>query len=309
MDDMRYESAPYPEQMRFFRTLSAEYRTDFQRGLLQELQPYPSFVVWRYNKDFKKPPYSPRSHYPASVSDPSTWGTLNQALGALGSGYFHGIGFVLSKDDPFTGIDLDHCRLRNGYIEPWAREIIERINTYTEISPSEHGIRMFVSGKANGGKNGTIEMYSELHYMTITTRSLTDPPKHVEARPDSLQWLEKRFFNQRRENTGVRSVSMNVPGGSNVSNSPPLNGHGLPLAAQADTQLLALLDGDTSYQQGDQSRADYSALRRLLDYTGNREWTKQIFLSYPIGQRDKVKEQRRGVSYLDYTLDRIQRKR
>lgn len=48
----------HPEQLQFFRQVAAEYRTAFKQGLLAELQPYPSFVTWRYKKDFRKPPYS-----------------------------------------------------------------------------------------------------------------------------------------------------------------------------------------------------------------------------------------------------------
>src|SRR5690242_1808095 len=144
---MRYEYKPHPEEVAFFRTYSQEIREDMQNGLLKELADYDHFVNWRYHLVdgvFKKPPYNPRTHYPAQVDNPRTWGTLNQALAALATGYFHGIGFVLTANDPFTGIDLDHCIEKNGTIAAWAREIIGKLNTYTELSPSEKGIRMFL---------------------------------------------------------------------------------------------------------------------------------------------------------------------
>jgi putative DNA primase/helicase len=304
---MRREYQPHPEEVAFFSTYAAEMREDFKDGLLKELTPYSQFVVWRYrliDGTLKKPPYNPRTHYPASVDNPRTWGTLNQALGALATGYFHGIGFVLSEHDPFTGIDLDNCRLSNGYIYPEARAIIEQLNTYTEISPSEHGIRMFVEGETRGGKFGNFEMYSDRHYMTITTRHLDGTPTGVEYRQEELNEGYHQFApsEPRRQSTGGQKN-----GG--------YNGEGLPLAAQTDTVLLKLLDGDASYYNGDESRRDIAAVKRLMDYTGgNREWTKEIFRSYPIGQRAKAREDttegRRGTStYLDKTIDSVLRKR
>jgi hypothetical protein len=91
---MRYEYKPHPEEVAFFRTYMAELREDLQSGLLKELTAYPQFVVWRYRfveGTLKKPPFSPRTHYPAQVDNPRTWGTIRQALGALATGYFHGI--------------------------------------------------------------------------------------------------------------------------------------------------------------------------------------------------------------------------
>src|SRR5947209_7252622 len=122
---MRYEYIPHPEEVAFFGTYTAELRETFQSGLLKELTPYPQFVVWSYKLvegTFKKPPYNPTTHNLAQVDNARTWGTLNQALRALATGYFHGMGFVFSKDDPFSGIDLDDCVEKNGEIAPWAKE-------------------------------------------------------------------------------------------------------------------------------------------------------------------------------------------
>lgn len=45
-----------------------------------------------------------------------------------------GVGFVLSKDDGYTGIDLDKCRdAQTGVIEPGAAEIVASAETYKEI--------------------------------------------------------------------------------------------------------------------------------------------------------------------------------
>ncbi len=309
---MRHEYTPHPEEVAFFRTYSAELREDFQRGLLKELTPYPQFVVWRYKLEqgtFKKPLFNPRTHYPASVDNPRTWGTIRQALGALSTGYFHGIGFVLTRNDPFTGIDLDHCVEKNGDIAPWAKRIIEQLDTYTELSPSEKGIRMFVEGGTPGGKFGDVEMWSNTHYMTITTRHIDGTPTAIEKRQEALDALYRQFVPaapppQQNQNTWGRQAEQ-----------PSLVLATLPDEASKDTVLKSLLDGETADYNGDESIADFVTLMKLMHYTADdREWTKAIFSSYPIGQRAKAREDtiegRRGnTNYLDYTIDAVLRKR
>ena len=56
-----------------------------------------------------------------------------------------GIGFVLGKLDNryFGGIDLDNCIDAGGTVADWAQEVIDRFDTYGEISPSGSGVKLF----------------------------------------------------------------------------------------------------------------------------------------------------------------------
>src|SRR5262245_20465299 len=78
---------------------------------------------------------------PASVSSPITWTTYERILAAWIQ-HRHteaglGIGFVLTAEDPFVVVDIDHCREPiTGDIADWAWDIITDLATYTEISPS-----------------------------------------------------------------------------------------------------------------------------------------------------------------------------
>src|SRR4051794_36420766 len=95
-----------------------------------------------------KVPYSPHSG-PAKADDPRTWGTRSEAEGRarqLVNGQGGGIGIELGDLGDGTalgGIDLDTCRREDGTFEPWAYEIIEHFNSYTEISPSGTGAKIF----------------------------------------------------------------------------------------------------------------------------------------------------------------------
>ena len=85
----------------------------FSHGVLEELQEYDHFVVWKKTPDNKKIPFDPTSKSLARTDNPEYLGNLDQALTALRTGNYHGIGFVFAKDDPFTGIDIDHCVSKN----------------------------------------------------------------------------------------------------------------------------------------------------------------------------------------------------
>jgi hypothetical protein len=42
------------------------------------------------------------------------------------------------------GVDLDSCRNpETGEIDPWVQDVIDRFKTYTEISPSQTGVKLF----------------------------------------------------------------------------------------------------------------------------------------------------------------------
>jgi putative DNA primase/helicase len=77
-----------------------------------ELRERPQWVVWRLEKrdgDDTKVPYRADGGGRASVTDPSTWSTFDEAIAGAKAIAADGIGYVFSADDPFTGADLDDC--------------------------------------------------------------------------------------------------------------------------------------------------------------------------------------------------------
>lgn len=109
----------------------------------------------------------------ASHSDPQTWGPFEQALACFeGDTWYTGIGVTLANG--LVGVDLD------GFPQPrelpaWAARHVERLNTYTEWSPSQHGIHMLALGELPPGRRRTgpghphgIEMYDSQRFFTVT---------------------------------------------------------------------------------------------------------------------------------------------
>jgi len=146
-----------------------------------ELRILKQWVDWRLeiNKEGRstKVPYQINS-LKADPTDQSTWSSFDDVVAAYDRHDFAGIGFVTTLDSEIIGLDLDHC-VKEEIIEPWALDIIGRLNSYTEKSPSGNGLRIFVRGriddqmrkKRNGfgldGK-GALEIYQEKRFLTVT---------------------------------------------------------------------------------------------------------------------------------------------
>ena len=110
---------------------------------------------------------------------------LQEAVRACKERGYGGIGFVFTPEDDLCGVDLDGCLdPETGEIEPWAWEIIEELDSYTEISPSGTGVHILVRGELPEGRNrkGRFETYDRGRYFTVTGKHLAGTPQsHREA--------------------------------------------------------------------------------------------------------------------------------
>jgi putative DNA primase/helicase len=114
------------------------------------------WVVWRWtqleNGHWQKPPYmatQPQRH--ASTKDPGTWSDYDTALAAVQAGDADGISYVLTEDDPFAAIDLDHCRdVGTHSIDVWAQNFLDTgRHSYSEVTPSGSGCRIWGLAEGN----------------------------------------------------------------------------------------------------------------------------------------------------------------
>ena len=110
-----------------------------------------------------------------------------------------GIGFMFHPDDPYAGVDLDGCRdPETGEVEGWARKVVEALDSYTEISPSGTGLKVFVRGELPSGRRrkGKIEMYGRGRFFTTTGHRLRGVPAGVCERQDELIALHRSIFGE-----------------------------------------------------------------------------------------------------------------
>ena len=174
----------------------------------QELKIHNNWIVWKSepvdsSDKLTKIPYQ-RNGRKAASTIPATWTNFPAAVSAYqaGRGKYDGIGFCLTEDTPI-GIDLDHCRCPafvNHDIEiisPWAQDIINKVESYTEASPSGRGIRIFANGGKlpdGGRKKGDFEIYQSGRYLTVTGNHIAGTPTEIMNRPDIINAVHKQIF-------------------------------------------------------------------------------------------------------------------
>lgn len=201
----------------------------------EELQQSPQWVNWRLvpRKDGgkpTKPPYQPSGQL-AKTDDSSTWSTFSSVEGAAPQ--HDGIGFVLTKDDPYVGLDFDHCRcpafdglddeidreIANGLnmVLPEVADHIGMLNSYTEVSPSGKGIRVFLKGMlpVDGKRKGPIEIYQAGRYLTMTGHVVEGFPLTIEHRQQALDaFIQNVFGNTEKPIEGEKKAKTDTSNGN-----------------------------------------------------------------------------------------------
>lgn len=153
--------------------------------------------------------------YGLSTAKPERWSTYADALAAFekGAGRFAGIGYVMTVPHGHVGTDLDGC-VRDGAIDPWAAEIVRKLNSYTEISPSGTGLRIVTLGGIPGDWNNHevgIEVYGghAPRFLTITGRHLDGTPMEVRAvAPEVMESLATQYARARKK---AEAIDLAIP--------------------------------------------------------------------------------------------------
>jgi hypothetical protein len=142
------------------------------------------YVLWRpeprgEDKPAKVPYRIGDPRIRASSTDPVTWGTFEDAVEAYLSlaelppfrdrGPIAGIGPVLTADSGVTCLDLDRVLAPDGQLDTRAETIVARCDSWTERSPSNTGLHVFVLGRVGRALKGNqIEVYSTARFIAIT---------------------------------------------------------------------------------------------------------------------------------------------
>ncbi|MDZ7801653.1 MAG: phage/plasmid primase, P4 family [Trueperaceae bacterium] len=131
------------------------------------------WVLWHYEERsgrWTKVPYQPDRQRRAASDNPDTWTTLDEAAAALRPGW--GLGIMFRPEDDIMGVDIDHGRDPDtGELFDEARDIVETLNSYTEVSPSGKGIHVLICAslaELHGRRRGRVEMYESGRFFTFT---------------------------------------------------------------------------------------------------------------------------------------------
>lgn len=271
---------------------------------------YPQWVCWWWEEDrkrgkWRKVPINPVTGRKARPNDPGTWGTLFEATTALLEQHgYDGVGFMLSRDDPYTVIDLDGCRdPETGEVESWALEIVCRLASLTVVSPSGTGLHVWVKGTLPvdgfSKRSRGIEGYSAKHYMTFTGEVYSG--ENIERRQEEVEELY-RELHPKDEPAGAASTGEDVR--HDLTDEELLSKAG---NAEGTGAAFATLY-DLGYFGHDHSAADAQLMRMLAYWTGkDPERMERMFSASALGQRGKW---RHRAAYRESTIqDAIKRTR
>ncbi|MFC5973463.1 hypothetical protein ACFPYI_19210 [Halomarina salina] len=168
--------------------------------LPESLREYDQWICWRSETrgDAQtKVPINPSTGHFASTTDPATWTAFDIAHQFARTDEADGIGFVFTEEDPFVGVDLDHCRVaETETIHVWAQAIIDALASYTEVSPSGTGVHVLVHGSLpeGGNRSGDVELYEAARFFTVTGAHVQGTPDTINERTDELRAVHREHI-------------------------------------------------------------------------------------------------------------------
>ncbi|MBU4233887.1 MAG: phage/plasmid primase, P4 family [Desulfobacterales bacterium] len=282
--------------------------TPIYKNIPLELQDRPQWVVWRLENREGKPtkvPFNPKRPQAGAMSNnPKTWGAFALAQRISKMNGFKGPGYMFSKDDPYSGIDLDKCRdPETSEIAAWAWKEIKRLNSYTEVSPSATGVKIWVKGilPLSGRKKGNYEMYSDTRFFTMTGHHLEGTPTTIEDRQVELTALHREVFGEAPD---PQATSARPRPELSFSDSQVIE---RARGAKNGDKFSRLMRGDISGQKSG-SEADLALCSILAFWTQDREQINRIFQTSGLyrnpGREKKWNRPTAGSTYGMKTIDK-----
>lgn len=239
----------------------------------KQLKKGEAFVVWSFKQKpgregkperWDKPPLNALTGKPASVTDPKTWCTFSKAFETYCDGYYDGVGRVIIE--PYVGIDLDDCRNPlTEEIDTWAQDIIDKLDSYSEISPSGKGVKIWVKGALPKGRRrlGNIEIYDSGRYFTLTGHHLKTTPRKVKERQKELEEAYQELFPKKKVVSKRKTVKPSLSGND-------LDDHEIrqkAMNANDGGKFRRLWNGDWNGYQSE-SEADLALCAKLAFWVG-----------------------------------------
>lgn len=268
----------------------------------QELQLLNQWIVWGYrDKGGKKPtkvPYNSVNGKPADVTDPTTWGSFQQAVYYVENNpaLADGIGMVFTDNDPYAFIDFDapdENEKEPQKVIDRQVELLNEFDSYAERSPSGNGLHIIVRGKIlSGRRRSSIEIYSNERYATFTGDVFNNKP--IAERNELLNLLYKRM-GEGRNNTNGTGFYANAP--ETMEDAKIIE---IASNAANGEKFHDLHTGNWQSYYQSQSEADFAYVDIIAYYTQNRNQITRIFRTSSLGQRDKAQRD----DYVNYMLNR-----
>jgi hypothetical protein len=262
-----------------------------------ELQKLQQWICWSYEDiGAKKPtkvPYDPKSGKMASVNEPDSWSTFDEAVKTANK--YSGIGLVFTDNDPYTFIDLDDT---DGNTIAYDRQIkvFREFDSWSEVSPSGRGLHIIVKGIVPAGRRRNfIEIYSSQRYATFTGNVHNDKP--IKECQDKLIQLWEQM--------GSGGIATNVYKGDDKEKFNDKEIIEQASNATNGEKFKELYNGKWQDIYQSQSEADFAFIDIVSFYTQNKNQISRIFYGSQLGKRDKAKRKDYIAWMINKSFDRM----
>lgn len=240
----------------------------------------------------QKIPINPTTLAAASSTDPTTWGTFEEAVAGLEDGKYSHIGFVFTDTDPYVFIDLDAPKGEDKKTLPFNHpkfkeqdeknlSWVKAFSSYTERSQSGYGYHIII--KANpvrAMKMAGTEIYFSERYAIFTGDVVAALP--INERQEELDKVM----------TGMR-IASHRPQKQKYVHSPYNPEIDAPIMAKLavaanSAAIRELWEGKWKDKYPSQSEADHALLAHLCFYSLDDAQVVRIFRMSALGQRRKA---------------------
>nr|WP_300834399.1 AAA family ATPase [uncultured Acetatifactor sp.] len=261
----------------------------------EDLLQHGQFCCWAYqarpgSAKPAKVPYNPSTGQRARVDHPEDFAPLDGTMTAFQSGSYSGIGILITGN--LCAIDIDNCIDDNGQLSLMAADVVNRMQAYTEISPSGRGLRiLFVINQPVdkdmyyvNNPDIHMEIYTDSTKKYVTLTGNTIVPAQLEWRSPQLQIVLDKYMRRPKPlpkpvpappNTDGETIRLPQPA------PPPTQAPNAPeqlerlaqlvvykaTAARNGSEFTALMNGDTTAYKGDESAADLAFCNKLAFWT------------------------------------------
>jgi primase-polymerase (primpol)-like protein len=268
----------------------------------QELKDHSKWMPWKtmptkYNPNILGKVPCGKTGYPASKSDPENWLTFKQAQTYYLKHGLDGVGIVINRNDRIVCMDLDNFEDMNNIP---AEKYNLTIHSYTEYSPSEKGLHIFIKGqkpKWAGTKANGVEVYGSEgeSFITVTGNTFHPTPMPVKENQPLIDIIAKKYL-KKKESTRGRVQPQN---GATVPDIVVLT----KMFQSKNGQVIkGLFDGDISKYES-HSDADMGLCNHLAYWTNNNTIQMDRIFRQSALFRDKWDEKRQDSTYGDVTIN------
>lgn len=277
----------------------------------QSLRKAGKFCVWKYiDRDGHKTkcPFDPHTAQFGASNDPKSFSSFAHAHLVMERYGYDGLGVGIFGD--VCAIDLDDCITADGKLSEKAKDIMSRMHSYTELSPSGRGIHIlfraphFDYDKAKyyiNNQSEGIEAYvagATNKFVTITGKRLVGSPHDLEERSSQLSEVLETYMRRREwDREGGQEKEFTD---LHLSDDEILR-----LVVEHSPRFGSLLEGDISDYDNDRSRADMALCTKLAFYTRDPDQIDRIYRNSGLGRTDgKWDRVQSGSTYGRLTIEK-----